>query len=97
MDCTVRGGQFGKNRDRDFLIFDVLKDNAYITAALYPKLVMLEAYVINNILTLTDSASIVNGKPAMASCDLSQVILQNNKQIAKLVMCNFKLKKASFY
>ncbi|KAF7629899.1 hypothetical protein Mgra_00009087, partial [Meloidogyne graminicola] len=47
IDCKKRGASNGEEFDRHFLLVDSLKDNLFLTARIYPKMVLIEANVLN--------------------------------------------------
>lgn len=47
IDCTKRGASKGEEFDRHFLLVDSLHDNLFLTARIYPKMVLVEVHVFN--------------------------------------------------
>jgi len=72
IDCTATGPQHGENKDRNFLVVDEKLDHLFLTGRQYPKLVLLECNVENNILTV----KIPDGRSV--SVDLAEVIKRND-------------------
>uniref|UniRef100_A0A914YDV8 Molybdenum cofactor sulfurase middle domain-containing protein n=1 Tax=Panagrolaimus superbus TaxID=310955 RepID=A0A914YDV8_9BILA len=52
MDCLKNGGKFNENKDRHFLIVDEKAGHLFLTARQYPKVVLIESEVTNDILTV---------------------------------------------
>uniref|UniRef100_A0A915MMF7 Uncharacterized protein n=1 Tax=Meloidogyne javanica TaxID=6303 RepID=A0A915MMF7_MELJA len=44
IDCNKRGGSNGEEFDRHFLLVDSLQDNLFLTARIYPKMVLVEVH-----------------------------------------------------
>ena len=72
LDCTSIGAKHGENRDRNFLVVDEKTDHLFLTGRQYPKLLLIESNVENNILTVT----IPDGRSV--SVDLAEVIKRND-------------------
>ena len=72
MDCTATGPQRGENKDRNFLVVDEKTNHLFLTGRQYPKLVLLECSVENNILTV----KIPDGRSV--AVDLTEVVKKND-------------------
>uniref|UniRef100_A0AC34QUE0 MOSC domain-containing protein n=1 Tax=Panagrolaimus sp. JU765 TaxID=591449 RepID=A0AC34QUE0_9BILA len=71
-ECTAKGAKYEENQDRSFLVVDAKLDHLFLTARQYPKLVLIESYVKNNVLTVKtpDGNSV--------EVDLAEVIKRND-------------------
>ena len=72
LDCTPTGSQYGENKDRNFLVVDEKVNHLFLTGRQYPKLLLIEYSVENNILTV----KIPDGRSV--SVDLGEVIKKND-------------------
>uniref|UniRef100_A0A915DPD9 Molybdenum cofactor sulfurase middle domain-containing protein n=1 Tax=Ditylenchus dipsaci TaxID=166011 RepID=A0A915DPD9_9BILA len=79
LDCNVKGCSFGGNKDRYFLVVDILHDNLFLTARVYPRMVLIESDVEGNVLKLTTP----DGNTV--SVDLSEVMINKNVRRAMYV------------
>uniref|UniRef100_A0AC34GWF3 Molybdenum cofactor sulfurase middle domain-containing protein n=1 Tax=Panagrolaimus sp. ES5 TaxID=591445 RepID=A0AC34GWF3_9BILA len=52
MDCLKNGSQFKGNKDRHFLIVDENADHLFFRGKQYPKMVLIESQVIDDILII---------------------------------------------
>jgi len=72
IDCTTLGAKHDKDQDRNFLIVDEKTNHLFLTARKYPKLVLIESSVEDDILTV----KIPDGRSV--SVDLAEVIKKND-------------------
>jgi uncharacterized protein YcbX len=53
MDCKKNGAKYNENGDRHFLVVDEKANHLFLTARQYPKLVLIDSKVIDDILIMT--------------------------------------------
>lgn len=52
MDCEERGGRQNENWDRYFLVVDAKHNHLFLTARVYPRMVLIECSVKGGVLTV---------------------------------------------
>ena len=72
IDCTTLGAKHYENQDRNFLVVDEKTNHLFLTARKYPKLVLIESTVKDDILTV----KIPDGKSV--AVNLTEVIKKND-------------------
>ncbi|KAI6171195.1 MOSC domain-containing protein [Aphelenchoides bicaudatus] len=72
VDCTLRGPRNGSMIDREFLVIDEKQDGMFLNARIYPKMVLIEAARLHNLLIVR----LPNGK--QVEVDLDEVKRRND-------------------
>lgn len=89
LDCGKHGSTHGDEQDRHFLIIDSMRDNLFITARLYPRMILVEVHAHENLLTVNFPA--IDDKPAkQVHVNLCDVRERNDIRRARM----FKDKRA---
>ena len=85
LDCGDRGGHFGENSDRAFLIVDAKHGFKFLTAREYPKIVLIESFVCNQEITLKFPSEEENTEANMWSIIVNLNDVVNRNEIHRAV------------